>query len=336
MVNVVPIRGAQHPPKASQSKMETLIITPRMVDQWRIPPFQRPLRVNAKVLMVAEQIKQSECVEGVLTLGTIRTEHATYLYIVDGQHRIEAFKLSGIDEAIADVRVVVFQNMAEMAEEFVQLNSSLVKMRPDDILRGLEATVPALRQIRKSCEFVGYDNVRRGGTSPIVSMSALLRCWAAGTAETPAGSSMGTSVASFAQNLDGKSLQNLIAFLAVAFDAWKRDPEYFRLWGNLNLAMCMWLWNKLVIDRDRSGNTRYALLDIPQFKRCLMSVSADSDYVSWLHGRSLGDRDRSPCYTRLKDIFRSRLLADRGSERKKPTLPQPAWATSVMGKKSAA
>lgn len=323
MSNVIPISGAERPPKSVQSKMETLIITQSMVANWKVPPFQRPVRINAKVQSVIQQIKSSETVEGVLTLGKVRSDPA--LYIVDGQHRLEAFKLSEIDEAIADVRVCMFASMADMADEFVQLNTALVKMRPDDILRGLEDSTPALRTIRKSCEFVGYDHIRRGTSSPIVSMSALIRCWNAASYETPASSNSGLSASALAQNLDQQSVQNLIAFLSTAHAAWGRDPEYFRLWGNLNLTLCMWLWNRLVTDRERSGNKRYVVLDIPKFKRCLMSVSADGEHLSWLQGRNLGDRDRSPCYSRLKSIFARRLSEDAGGN--KPSLPSPAWAS---------
>lgn len=326
MGNVIPISGARGAPKSVQSRMETIIITPDMVNGWRIPPFQRPLRVNEKVRVVTEQMKKTETIEGVLTLGKLRND--TAFYIVDGQHRAEAFKLSELKEAIADVRLCSFDSMGEMADEFVRLNSSLVKMRPDDILRGLESSTPALQVIRKSCEFVGYDNVRRGGTSPIVSMSALVRCWSAAGYETPSatGSTAGASSATLVQNLDQVSVQNLIACLATVHSAWGRDPEYYRLWGNLNLTLCMWLWNKLVLDRDRSGNKRYSLLDIPHFKKCLMSVSADGDYIAWLPGRNLTDRDRSPCYVRLKSIFVRRLTAD-AKGNTKISLPSPAWAS---------
>lgn len=323
MGNVVSISGAREAPKAAQSRMDTLIITPEMVNAWKIPAFQRPLRINAKVQMVTEKIRQTEAIEGVLTLGMLKGSNA--LYIVDGQHRIEAFKLSGLAEAIADVRIVVFADLAEMADEFVQLNSNLVKMRPDDILRGLESSTPSLQLIRKHCEFVGYDQIRRGSASPVVSMSALLRCWSSAQFETPAGSNTGMGAAALAQSFDQVSMNNLIAFLATAHSAWGRDPEYFRLWGNLNLSLCMWLWNKLVIDRDRFGGKRYVMLSIPQFKRCLMSLSADGDYLAWLPGRNLGERDRSPCYRRIKSAFVSRLTADTD---RKPVLPAPAWASS--------
>lgn len=322
MGNVINISGGKQPPKSQQSKMETIIVNQTMVSGWKIPAFQRPLRVNDKVRMVSEQIKRSESIEGVLTLGKLRSDQA--LYIVDGQHRVEAFKLSTAEEALADVRLVMFDSLSEMADEFVRLNSNLVKMRPDDILRGLESSTPALKMIRNSCEFVGYDQIRRGNSSPVVSMSALLRCWNASTYETPAGSNSGMSAASLAQSLDQNSIQNLIAFLATAHAAWRRDPEYYRLWGNLNMALCMWLWNRLVIDKDRFGNKRYVVLTIPEFKKCLMSLSADGDYLAWLPARNLSDRDRSPCYSRIKSLFIHRLAEDTG---KRPTFPAPAWAS---------
>lgn len=323
MGNVIPITGAKEAPKAAQSRMDTIIVTQPMVAAWRIPPFQRPLRVNEKVRVATEQVRRDETIEGVLTLGRIKGGDA--LYIVDGQHRIEAFKLSEIAEAIADVRVVTFADMSEMADEFVRLNSALVKMRPDDILRGLEASVPSLGMIRKSCEFVGYDNIRRGASSgPVVSMSALLRCWQGGLAETPTANGGGLSAAAMAQNMDAQSVQSLVTFLATAHAAWGRDPEYYRLWGNLNLAICMWLWNRLVMDTDRSGPRRYCVLNVATFKNCLMQLSTDGEYLAWLQGRVLGDRDRSPCYGRVKKNFVRRLTSERGQ---KVILPLPAWAS---------
>lgn len=323
MGSVISLSGAKEAPKSEQNRMDTVIVTPAIVNAWKIPPFQRPLRINDKVRMVSEHIKRAECIEGVITLGKLKSDPSHY--VVDGQHRTEAFKLSELDEAIADIRVMSFDSMSEMAEEFVRLNSSLVRMRPDDILRGLESSTPALKAIRKSCEFVGYDQIRRGKVGPILSMSALLRCWSAASYETPAGSNSGQSASSLAQSLDQTSIQNLISFLATAHSAWGRDPEYYRLWGNLNLALCMWLWNRLVIDRDRSGAKRHALLSLHDFKRCMMSVSAETDYVSWLVGRNLTDRDRSPCYARLKTIFARRLQEE--NKGKKLLLPSPAWAS---------
>jgi hypothetical protein len=322
MGNIISISTAREAPKSEQNRMKSIILTADMAGSWKVPPFQRPVRINAKVEAVMEEMKKSERIEGVLTIGKLKHEGAPY--IVDGQHRIEAFKLSGLEMALADVRECDFDSMAEMADEFVRLNSALVKMRPDDILRGLENSVLPLKSIRKSCEFVGYDQIRRGKSGPIVSMSALIRCWSAASYETPAPSG-GQSASGLARSLEATSVQNLIAFLATAHAAWGRDSEYYRLWSNLNLTLCMWLWNRLVIERDRFGNKRYIVMNVNEFKKCLMSVSAESDYVEWLVGRNLNDRDRGPCYARLKTVFAKRLQEEwRG---KKITLPQPAWSS---------
>jgi hypothetical protein len=323
-MGVIPFKGGKQAPKALQSQMETRIISVAEASAWKLPPFQRPLRVNPKVRAVAERLVKTQTIEGVITLGKLAKDPSTY--IVDGQHRIEAFKLSTIPEAIVDLRIVQFETLGEMSEEFVRLNSSLVRMRPDDLLRGMESAVPALGIIRKNCEFVDYDHVRRNSAGPVLGMSSVIRCWAGSFGETPASSSAGQSVASLAENLDATNVQNLVTFLLTAHAAWGRDPEYYRLWGNLNLIICMWLWRKLVLDRDRVGNKRYAVLDIATFKQCLMSVSADGDYLQWLPGRNLTDRDRSPCFGRLKTIF-ARRLADGTSDKKKVLLPSPAWAS---------
>jgi hypothetical protein len=321
MANVIPIKSAREAPRSRQSKMETVYVTTEMVQSWRVPPFQRPLRINEKVRLCAEQIRQDGVIEGVLTLG--RHKDTAALYIVDGQHRIEAFKLSGISEVLADIRVVNFETMADMADQFVLLQSSLVRMRPDDMLRGLEPSCPALALIRKSCEFVGYDNIRRTSTSPIVGMSMLLRCWICSAGETPTGAKGGCSVAQMAQEIDPGEVSNLIAFLATAHSAWGRDAEYARLWGGLNLTVCMWLWRRLVMERDR-GIRRYVILNAMQFKQCLMALSASGNYLDWLIGRTLNDRDRSPCYGRIKSIFVKRLASDNSD--KKPIMPAPPWA----------
>ncbi len=248
------IKGTKTAPKASRSTMETVIVTIEQVNAWRIPPFQRPLRVNAKVQVIAEEMKcEGTSIPGILTLGKLAGENV--FYIVDGQHRCEAFRISGLQEAIADLRIVHFDTMGEMADEFVQLNSAIVRMRPDDLLRGITPTLPVLQRVMTECPFIGYDNVRRRDASgPIVSLSAVLRCWSTSSFEVPSSSNSGVTITQAAQTLDGDSAGKLIRFMNLAHTAWGRDPEYFRLWGNLNLALCMWLYRRIVLDTVRRGN----------------------------------------------------------------------------------
>jgi len=56
-----------------------------------------------------------------------------------------------------------------------------------------------------------------------------------------------------------------------------------------------------------------------------MSLSADESYLDWLVGRQLRDRDRSPCYGRIRSSFAARFHSETG---KKATFPSPAWASS--------
>jgi hypothetical protein len=326
MNNVVSIKGAREAPKAVRATMDTLIFSADDVAAWTIPPFQRPLRVNDKVRLLAEQIKLDRgVIPGILTFGTLPGDKR--MWLVDGQHRVEAFKLSGVGECICDARLIQFDSVGDMADEFVNLNSSLVRMRPDDILRGLEGTVASLQKIREACPWVGYDQIRRANTaSPVLSMSAVLRCWVGSSTETPTATQAGRSSAQLAEDLDEMETLRLIAFLQAARAAWGGDPEYFRLWGGLNLSILMWMWRRLVI--EKAGGTKRAVNVAPeQFRRCMQSVSASSDYLDWLVGRVMGNRDRNPCYTRLKAIFAKRIRDDvPGSV---PKFPAPAWVTST-------
>ena len=116
----------------------------------------------------------------------------------------------------------------------------------------------------------------------------------------------------------------MVNFLLIARSAWGSDHEYARLWGSLNLTICMWLFRRLVV-QQADGLKRHVSLTREQFKKCLTALSASNDYLDWLVGRSINDRDRAPCLNRIKSIFAARLQVDTGT---RPKLPQPAWASS--------
>lgn len=303
--------------KSTQTTLETIEVTPDLVRSWKLPPFQRPLRINDKVMLLSEQIRRDDGVlPGVFTIGIIGKDR----YLVDGQHRREAFLLSECLVGYCDVRICHFSDLAAMGEEYVNLNSRIVNMRPDDILRGLEGTYEPLAKLRKRCPYVGYDQIRRNEKGPVLSMSALLRCWVGSATEAPRGG--GTSAMQLAKTLSMDDADQCIGFLECAFNAWGRDLAYARLWTNLNLVLCMWLYRRIVLSAYSAKTRR---LTREQFTKCLMSVSADSTYLDWLVGRQVGNRDMSPAYKRLKAIVASRVESDTGS---KYVTPMPAWASS--------
>lgn len=303
--------------KSTQTTLETIEVTPDLVRSWKLPPFQRPLRINDKVMLLAEQIRRDDGVlPGVFTIGIIGKDR----YLVDGQHRREAFLLSECVIGYCDVRICHFDDLAAMGEEYVNLNSRIVNMRPDDILRGLEGTYEPLAKLRRRCPYVGYDQIRRNEKGPVLSMSALLRCWVGSVTEAPRGG--GTSAMQLAKTLSMEDADQCIGFLACAFSAWGRDLAYARLWTNLNLVLCMWLYRRIVIGAYSAKTKR---ITPEQFTKCLMSVSADSSYLDWLVGRQVGNRDMSPAYKRLKAIIAGRVESDTGH---KYVTPMPAWASS--------
>jgi hypothetical protein len=301
--------------KATKTVTETILFTAKEAEGWKLPEFQRPLMVNAKVRDLADEIAaDGGVVPGILTFGVLDKVK----YLIDGRHRRESFLLSGKEEGYADTRTCYFDSMAAMAAEFVRLNSSLVRMKPDDILRGLEASLPQLQRIRKACPFVGYDQVRRSDHSPILSMSVLLRCWEGGKRDVPASSvSRGVVIA---QGLQDDDVKELTRFLGCCFKAWGRDYEYQRLWASLNFTLCAWLYRRTVLTAHSGKSIR---LTDDLFTKAMMSLSAETQYLDYLVGRHMGDRDRAPAYTRITNICASRIREETG---KKAMFPRPAWA----------
>jgi hypothetical protein len=305
------------PNKATHTTADTIMVTPDLIDRWQAPPFQRPLHINEKVRTLCEKMKQDDGVfPGVLIIGVFNKEY----YLVDGQHRCASFKMSGMREGYADVLYRFYDDLSEMALDYVNNDAKLSVRKPDDHMRALEYSSEAIKLIRNKCPFVGYDMIRRNPNAPILSMSAVIRSWFTSAPEVPANSC--PAILELAtKHLTVDESKEMCEFLKMAFEAWGRDPEYKRLWATLNLVLCMWLYRRLVVT---PYSPRTPKLTKEMFTKCLMSLSAGEQYIDWLLGRKLGEHDRSPCYTRIKTIFAQRLEKEMG---KKPSLPQPAWAT---------
>jgi hypothetical protein len=318
IVTKMPSTPAQ---KATRTVLDTIVLNPDTAKAWLSPPFQRPLKINAKVSELANEIKVSEVIPGILTLGVLNGE----TYLLDGQHRREAFFLSEVKEAFVDIRKHIFESLGEMGDEFVKLNSSLVRLKPDDILRGLEPSLDCLAFIRKKCPYVGYDMIRRGPKSPVVSMSALLRCWFGSASDVPA--TGGLSAAKLTEELSMDDTIILTDFLHHAHKAWGVDQEYYKMWGALNLTIIMWLFRRTVITQY---STRTPKLTKEQFMKCMMALTADATYNDWLSGRQLREKDRSPAYNKIKSIFVKRLEEELG---KKVSFPQPSWVSHTGSNK---
>lgn len=300
------------------NEFDTIEIDAATIDRWRVPDFQRPISINPKVLALSSEIKASGgVIPGIITLGILGAVE----YIVDGQHRLQAWRRSGLQTGYVDVRRVVFKSIGAMADEFVHLNSALVRLRPDDLLRGLEASSGVLQRIRRDCPFVGYAMIRKA-RGPVLSMSAFIRCWIASRQETP---TMAISLASAlaVMDHDETEVDEAIRFAQLCNRAWGGDVEYSRLWTALNLTLSAWIFRRLVLGHSLPRGSRSARFSRDEFLNCLMALSADEGYMQWLSGRHLGEHNRSPCFNRMKAIIQRRYLDDTGE---KIRILTPTWS----------
>src|SRR5205823_4782852 len=99
-------------------------------------------------------------------------------------------------------------------------------------MRALEMSHAPIAKVRRRCPFIGYDQIRRNERSPVLSMSATLRCWVGSASDTPR-SSVG-SADSIAVSLTTDDADALCGFLDCAIVGWGRDAAYARLWSSLN------------------------------------------------------------------------------------------------------
>ncbi len=312
------MKAAPIAPRADRMRSDTIVVTVPWLDRVNKPSFQRALRVTDKVTQAAEEIKREGIIPGVITLGVLKGE----TYLLDGQHRMEAFRMSGAEEALADVRIRDFDSMAEMSKEFIKLNSALARMKNDDFLRAMESGNHHLADIRRRCPFVGYDHVRMtkpDGAGKLLLMANVIRVWFGSVGDVP---HAGPATTTAAEMLDADNTKDLCEFLTTCFEAWGKDKENYRLWGSLNMGIIMWLWRRLVRGEGRTSSKRFVDLTRDQFRSCLMALSAEPLYVEWLRSRGLAEAHRSPAYARIRTAF-TRRLVEMGI--KGPKYPMVDW-----------
>jgi len=324
--NVISMKGTKAlpatAPKTDRSLMETRVLTLDAVEQLKKPRFQRELRITPRVKDAAELMKTTEAIEGVVTLGKFDGD----TWLLDGQHRIEAFKLSGLREVLCDVRIKFFDSMADMAIEFRRLNTALVSMRTDDIMRAAEETNVQVKNLRTLCPFIGYDHIRTHDKArTLVSMATVVRVWFGSAGDTP---TPGPGSTEAIEMLDEEQGILLAEFMTACFEAWGNDRANFKLWSTANLGVLMWLWRRVVLQIGLPpfrGGTRVIVMERKRFMTCMMALSADPTFSDWLVGRNLSERDRGPCYSRIKQIFVRRLATDNISN---PRFPAGEWTSS--------
>jgi hypothetical protein len=305
--------------RTTKTRVDTIAFTLAELESWKKPKFQREIKFTKKMDEVVEDIRASGGVfPGIITLGVL--DGTNDIYKIDGHHRCEAFKKSGCGTGYADVRWL-YGSMEDFAEEYKLLNGCISRQHADDLLRADAIGNPKIERLRSECRVIAFAPRKTGKVS--VSMSMVLRSWANARRGTPAARGKAASGIDIIQQIEDVELAHLTRFINLCESAWGRDQEYAQLWNQMNLTMCMWLYNRLVVEKP-APMSRLKQLTTALFEKCLMSLSADSKYVEWLRGRN-GAVHRSPCYTRVKEHFAARLKEETGV---KHNLPQPDWAAN--------
>ena len=288
-------------------------VTKQLIRTWKVPPFQRFLRITEKVRECIEVTRTTGKIPGVIYLG----RYKGVLYLIDGQHRLEAFRLSELPSALAHVLIEDFTDMAEMGKRYVELCSSLVKVRADDRMHALEATHPVLQTVRTKCPFLSYGHGQLAVQKMTISASTAIRAWMSSQPETPSPRSF--NVALMLKGLQSEGASGIIGFLTACHEAWSTD--YPRLWGALNLTLCAYIYRRTVLDPD--GKTP---LTRGQFIQGMQGLSTNQRYQEWLLNRQLGSIHRAPAYKQIKITVQHHLKTIYGGVIR---LPKPIWMGSI-------
>jgi hypothetical protein len=326
----MPKRSTVESSQTTNTRSDTKIVTPKMVGSWEAPPFQRPVQTSKKVLALVEQLKATGRLEdSAIVLG----EWEGRTYIVDGQHRLRAFMLSELERMSAQVTVHNYEKgpagLRAMHETYIHLNSHLARHRPDDLLRAMEGVNVHLHQIKSACKFTGFDYIRRGPTSPILSMSTAIRSWMSSASDVPGGCSKGAM--DMVMDLTDTETKSLIDFLSLAHEAWGDGVENKPLWAGLNLILCMWLYRNTVL-APPPDNPKKKNLTRAQFLKGLFALAADKKYMNWIFGRSgkVNEDTRNPAYRELLRTIKNRMNAE---GIKNFHLPCPDWYKVTQGRR---
>lgn len=311
--DVIPLRTK--PQKTTRTRTDTISFTVEDIDKWKRPLFQREVKHTARFKDCAELIRTNDgVIPGMVTLGI---ENGTNdIYKVDGNHRTEAAKATGLGLFYADVRYV-YGTMEDFAEEYSRLNEQISATRPDDRLRAAAVINPRINRLIATCKVVGF----KAGKKPKlkISMSSVLRAWNNASRGTPATRGRAAAATDIIKAMSDADFQHLTNLLGHCERAWGRDEEYSNLWSQMNLTMVIWLYCRLVIEDPKS--VKLKRLTSSLFENCLMELSVDLRYCEWLKGKN-GGNHRNPCYAKVKERFAKRIKSDTGV---KPNLPQPSW-----------
>jgi len=252
--------------------MEVTVISKAEARRWVVPEeVQRKYRETKKHEGLVEYIEENEEIPDVIMLGTLPNDPT--IYIVDGQHRQVKFLASRVNEAFARIRWEEYDTMEQIGLAFYTANGGKSLLTSaDDMLRSKHLSSPPLYRLVTECPFIGFDYIRFGDGGPVMSASAAVKSWIASGLDKPR-SALGKSVGVLVDNVTDEETEDMIRFYKMCYKVWGKDKENRRMWLNINVALCAWLYRRLVLGQKKIG--RLSSLTEEEFEYCLATLAAN-------------------------------------------------------------
>ena len=112
--------------KGKKKRVDTIVLDQATIAKLKNPTFQRPFRMTPSVQAVVDEIRSTGIFPGILTVGV----YDSHVWVIDGQHRLEAVRISERGDVLADVHYLDCDSEDEMAEEFRKTQHCSRQVRP--------------------------------------------------------------------------------------------------------------------------------------------------------------------------------------------------------------
>ena len=267
------------------------------------PPCQRFVSKTKRVERLTEEmLKTGRLGVGILlVMGLPNGE----VHLVDGNHRIEAFRNSGLKSIIVSVQTKSAKTYKDIAEEYIRCQCSLKTSTVDDKLKGIAVGHPPLQKIAQFCTFVTY---KRASTRSdcLISMSDVVHCWFDASTNPPTRYSgdKGIPIEECAKLITDKDAACIIEWLLVCQISLGTVNRV--LWAPLNMTLCLWLYKQMVKGGCKGPCTR---LKIAEFGRGLAGL-VNMKYTNYLKGLKLTTPNAGGnAFALLREHFRGGLAS---------------------------
>jgi hypothetical protein len=292
----LPAKMRNNPSIRHMSIDQMLIDRHTIQEVWKVPPFQRHILLNKRFFTLVAEFRQTHCLPyGTLLIGCWNS----ILYVVDGNHRMAACIESGVPAIRANVQYVRFDTYVAMVAAYNKVQIPIKVSTPNDRLKVLADLHPPLQSIANACNFVTFSKAAAGQAGQLLTMSMLIQVWEWSKVNPPRPFG-GASLEDLAKPLTQVDADNLIIFFQLCRFRFGLSPA---LWRAQNLALCLWLYRRLVLQENVDGE-KWSNLTPAEFSVGLAGL-VNGLYETCVTGKQLSsDADRNRIWAKLVQGFR--------------------------------